>query len=474
MNSNDVIIFYSWQSDDTKTKTYIERHLNDLIAEMSEESELYLSPRIDKDTQGTTGAVNIAQTILAKIDASGIFLADVSLIDDSQKGRRLVNQNVMFELGYAIGKKSNSFVILVANADLGNINDLPFDIRGLRVIRFSPASDKQGASFKKTLKFAISSHIDALTHATLLDDRKTAKQLLRAAIEEQKPTRSLATSYFDQLYQRYLSNAPHRYKKDETIDAYKELIYEKYVTSAPITEEFYEVVNMAAEYGDDTTLQTAFRRLESITKYYDIIPEDGGQMSHISREYYGLIAYELVSILIGCIIRDDRWGAYDVIKDTKLTRPSGMNDPRTLERIYLYPQNLIDYYKSLRNANYIIPTTPLIKERFAGRKDILKTYLDGAFLLYLLLPHFYPWPVGLLLQGDFEEYVPDYIRRLKSKAFVKQLMSICGSASLAEFKDMLAQKAGKEHGGFIGYHYSTLDHVFSYAGIKSKDDISTN
>ena len=138
-------IFYSWQSDNSKTRRHIEKALLDVIKEISDTPELEKSPRVelDKDTKGAVGAVNIGATIKEKINNCGIFLADVSIIDRGESGKGIVNQNVMFELGYAIGKHTEEKVIQVANTDLGQIEELPFDIAHQRTIGFSIAEDNK-------------------------------------------------------------------------------------------------------------------------------------------------------------------------------------------------------------------------------------------------------------------------------------------------------------------------------------------
>ena len=119
-------VFYSWQSDNSKTRSYIENALKKVVKSLADNPSIEAAPRIDKDTQNVAGAVHIVDTIKKKIDECGIFLADVSLVDNAASGRAIVNQNVMFELGYAVGKHTESRVIMVANTDLGDIKKPAF------------------------------------------------------------------------------------------------------------------------------------------------------------------------------------------------------------------------------------------------------------------------------------------------------------------------------------------------------------
>lgn len=149
-------VFYSWQSNHPKTRRHIEKTLLDVIKEISDTPALEESPRVelDKDTKGAVGAVNIGATIKEKINNCGIFLADVSIIDRGKSGKGIVNQNVMFELGYAIGKHTEEKVIQVANIDLGRMEELPFDIAHQRTIGFSIKKDNKAILLKRSLKEA--------------------------------------------------------------------------------------------------------------------------------------------------------------------------------------------------------------------------------------------------------------------------------------------------------------------------------
>ena len=97
----------------------------------------------DRDTKKTSGAVNIADTILKKISNCSIFIADVSFVKNNWFAKNIVNHNVLFELGYAVKKLGYEKIILIFNAERGKIENLPFDIRQLRILSFSPKKQKE-------------------------------------------------------------------------------------------------------------------------------------------------------------------------------------------------------------------------------------------------------------------------------------------------------------------------------------------
>ena len=178
---NDTTIFYSWQSNNKTTKNFINKGLGDAIKTLSGNNTLDKAPRLDKDTQGAVGSPNIVSVIKEKIDNCGIFVADVSIVDESKNGKKLVNQNVMFELGYAIAKHSEMNVVMLFNSDLGNPKDLPFDISHHRVLQFSMKDDdKTGTKLKEKLIGALTAHLNSLVEqeASLVEQTLDEIQLL--------------------------------------------------------------------------------------------------------------------------------------------------------------------------------------------------------------------------------------------------------------------------------------------------------
>ena len=79
MDSTEMKIFYSWQSDlpANKTKNFIRECIDEAIS-LAEESEAIEAER-DEATKGVTGSPNIVTTLFSKIDECDLFIADLSL-----------------------------------------------------------------------------------------------------------------------------------------------------------------------------------------------------------------------------------------------------------------------------------------------------------------------------------------------------------------------------------------------------------
>ena len=87
--------------------------------------------------------VDIAATILRKVERSAVFVADVTTVARPDKGWALQNPNVLIELGFAMKALTPERVVLVANEALGfKPKGLPFDIHHRRDPRSSTSSKR--------------------------------------------------------------------------------------------------------------------------------------------------------------------------------------------------------------------------------------------------------------------------------------------------------------------------------------------
>ena len=151
-------VFWSWQSDKPGrvSRHFLKEVLEEAIEQAGEELELNESqrPGIDHDTKDEAGLVSIPDSILAKIDAASVFVADLTPVASSEAGRFIANPNVLIELGYAKKAIGPAQIILVWNSAWGGCTpeDLPFDLRHRRMpftYELSPTATKQEISAAK-------------------------------------------------------------------------------------------------------------------------------------------------------------------------------------------------------------------------------------------------------------------------------------------------------------------------------------
>lgn len=147
-------IFYSWQSDTPREigKDLIRDALDDAVAQVSADLDLEDAerPEVDQDTQGSLGAPAIADTILSKIEAADVIVADVTLTGRVTAGgtagdKAFINSNVAIELGAALGRHGDEVLLQVMNTHFGSKEQLPFDLRHRRfpvAFDLAPGADK--------------------------------------------------------------------------------------------------------------------------------------------------------------------------------------------------------------------------------------------------------------------------------------------------------------------------------------------
>jgi len=150
-------IFYSWQADtpDKIGRDFIRQSLEMAIDLVFDEMGLDESdrPYLDQDTKGILGSPPIADTILEKIAASNVFVADVTLVGEVLGSKKLINSNVAYELGYAHGKLSDKSLLKIMNTYYGLPEALPFDLKHRRwPIQFFLAPDASKEERRETRK----------------------------------------------------------------------------------------------------------------------------------------------------------------------------------------------------------------------------------------------------------------------------------------------------------------------------------
>lgn len=126
---------------------------------------------LDRDTQGKTGSIAIAETIFQKIDESQIFICDVTIVTDEDSKRLIPNPNVLIELGYAAKTIGWENIICVVNEAYGSVEQMPFDLKHRRLLTYSLKDGEEKAGQRQQLA-------DKLYHA------------LRPLVEYVQPTQS--------------------------------------------------------------------------------------------------------------------------------------------------------------------------------------------------------------------------------------------------------------------------------------------
>jgi hypothetical protein len=175
-------VFYSWQSDlpNATNRGLIAKALENAARSIHSDPTVEVEPVVDRDTYGVGGSPDIARTILSKIEACDVFVCDVSIINEEalEKGvmkRPAPNPNVLIELGYAVKALGEGRVIMVMNTAYGSPEQLPFDLRGKRVIEYSiPEAQQERAPARRGLERSLERNLRAIFDGFASEEEETA------------------------------------------------------------------------------------------------------------------------------------------------------------------------------------------------------------------------------------------------------------------------------------------------------------
>jgi hypothetical protein len=189
--SKERTIFYSWQSDlpNRTNRGFIQDALERVAEDVRSDDALAIEPVVDRDTAGVPGSPAISDTILQKIGRADVFVPDVSIVMSGSAGRSSPNPNVVMELGYAVAQLGWDRIIMVMNTAFGDVTQLPFDLRGRRVLSYS-LPDAPGTSkadirreLERRLREAILSIVSEERIRLRESERTRSRALLTSAIE---------------------------------------------------------------------------------------------------------------------------------------------------------------------------------------------------------------------------------------------------------------------------------------------------
>lgn len=156
--TNKFRLFFSWQSDDKKSREILTAALNKAVDTLSVNG---IQIDIDYSTLGESGMPNIDQTILRKIDSCDIFLADITPVNNYQQTlgngqiviKEVPNPNVLLELGYAMSALGVEYVIVVAHQGTWIPSNMPFDINHHAIYSFTSSNCELISYISEVIQF---------------------------------------------------------------------------------------------------------------------------------------------------------------------------------------------------------------------------------------------------------------------------------------------------------------------------------
>jgi hypothetical protein len=170
-------IFFSWQLDTPPAlgRNFLHSALEAACRALGKEKDVEDASRdpltVDSDTQGEPGQPPIVETILKKIDAAQLFVADMTYTAQSVDGKHAPNPNVLIEYGWALKGKTHSRIISVMNTAYGKPPEieLPFDLRYARWPLFYHLVDDATPEVKAEVKRKLVKDLASRIRACLRD-----------------------------------------------------------------------------------------------------------------------------------------------------------------------------------------------------------------------------------------------------------------------------------------------------------------
>jgi hypothetical protein len=444
------VVFYSWQSDlpNSTNRGLIQSALEIAAEAIAGDDKVAVEPVIDRDTEGIAGSPEIASTIFAKIDASDIVVADVSIVSDSSAKRQTPNPNVMIEVGFALKALNFERVILVFNNAFGTIESLPFDLRMRRLVVYSAgAEETDRATARKVLAGKLEGALrSALSRVpSLSSDSASAVE----AVENQRPNRRIPvrTGLADILKQLD-EFQPKKIRDGGTAE---ELLQAIPQTQASIAR-FSQVAEVTAVMGDITITEELYNWFGLVLERYALPRGFSGTFHEADFDFFRFVGHELFVSLFAFLLREQQWEIMckllgEPIPVRYISRENGPGNAEWTEisrHVGILGGKSREYQRLSFHGD-------ILNERHS-KGDLagilpFDEFADADFFLYLrsLLPeekytgHFSwrPWS-AVWLRGT-----PRFLLRAQSAAQAENLARALAVPSVSELKSRLQERGAK-------------------------------
>lgn len=442
------IVFYSWQSDlpNPTNRGFIQAALEKAAANISSDDTVAVEPVVDRDTQGVPGSPDIAATIFAKIIASDVFVADVSIVSEPGAKRPTPNPNVLIELGYALKALGHEKVVLVFNKSFGRIEDLPFDLRVRRVLQYEMEADNKDRASARDL---MSKHLEeairvALHHAA--DPADAPISVIEALENDQRNKVLMLRRTLADLLQDLKRLEPRKHSEGGTADDLISAISSTQETVAT----FSKIVETIAVLNDADAALEVYRWFGKIMEAYDLPADFSGRSSKADFDYYKFLGHELLTTVVAFLIREERWELLERILSEPI--PVGYirseNGPGSLlwhsasEHLPL----LLDESRARKRMSL---HADILHERHAngGLSSIVPAdmFMEADFFLFLYGEittespgrwiRWRPW------SALYMKRAPVFLKKAATRRYANQLLHIFSLSALEEFRQRFWDRA---------------------------------
>jgi hypothetical protein len=454
-------VFYSWQSDlpNNSNWGFIEKALRKAANAISDDDSIEVEPVIDRDTFGIGGSPDISATIFSKIAKADVFVADVSIINKNESGRKVPNPNVLIELGYALSELGYEKVILVMNLEYGGIDLLPFDLKTKRILSYNTTKDKQLET--NTLVSKLQAQFKTIFET---NDKQEDKSIsIIEAIKSQRLDRlSTARAYIQSLNKEIESYYPgDGILSGQVVDPeYDQKIIDAINMTLPLVSLFRNIIDEVSIFNDIEVLKQVFKGFRPLAEHFNRKRGDRDGTHHRAEfDYYRFLGNELYVILVSILLRDEKWELLKYI----LTEPIVIDNldgdgPGAADFSYFSEYAEGFHFRKVRlGLNRASLRFDLLVERRSAEKNInskaLEEYTSADLFLYLIgesgnvnnTESIFKWRPWSLTGFD----LPMFILMAQRKSYAEDLARTMGVSSVQDIQILLKNKVhniGKNSG----------------------------
>jgi hypothetical protein len=448
-------IFYSWQSDlDHKTNwNFIEECLRRATKAIRNDDSVLVEPVIDRDTRGVAGSPDIGATIFAKIETSTAFVCDVSCINRDKEGRPTPNPNVLVELGYAAKALGWDRIILVLNEACGPIEDLPFDLRVKRTIKYRLAPGDAKAQVRSDLAKTLEVAIRTILSTPFKQKEDVLTVLDTAVLGVASGTRDAGArvrDYMQWLAQEIDSLKPRRDAgvQDKPED---QGLVEAIQSSLALVEGFAKLGDVIARHGAQEPVLSLMSGFEEILGAYDMPPTHvGGSWKETDFDFQRFIGHELFITLAAILLRSDRLELLrEILRVDLYVVTIRGRSTKPWSALYEHCELLDDVRKRRLNLKFYSVRAELLKERHSsgelGKLVPFEAFIEADYLLYLASDPrpqansgWYPLTLMYI-----DHHAPAFLVRAEKRAYAERLIAAFQLADIEVFRERYVERSMK-------------------------------
>jgi hypothetical protein len=436
-------VFYSWQSQlpEPTNQTFIHDALEAATARVREDVTIEARPQLDRDTANVPGAPIIFETLLAKIDAAEVVVCDVSIVQGQAGGaeRATPNPNVLIELGYALKSLgSHERVVLVMNTAFGDVDLLPFDLRGRRVTKYSlkpggneyEERERLTSVFEATLREVLARPSRQFKPSSLVEQAIDAVEAAapHAEVRVKKAVGALVQGLRDS-------------KPDIRVPLEHDQLIEALGKTVGAVADYARLADAAVGMNALGSARALYDGLAPLVEDYDTPRGFEGRFDQSAFDYARFLGHELLVAFAMAVIAHERWELLDDVFRREFFVRQGREDralpfTRALERVKMFAN------RTRQGADRRLSVhADFLKKRhedgLLGRVLPFDRFIDADVLLFLrselvqppVAGSWHPWSVIYL-----EHRVPPYLTKGEERTYAAGLLKAFGCPSIEELR----------------------------------------